>query len=119
MNRIRELRLTRGLKQSELAIVIGVNQSAIGKYEREELEPSISTLSKLATFFECSIDFIVGFSDDFGVISINNQSNTQTPEERKLLDTFRKLNTKNRLHVSTYAEIRLEEQGDGAGGRRA
>lgn len=34
-----------------------------------------------------------------------------SPEETRLLETFRKLNTKNRMHVVAYAEIRLEEQG--------
>ena len=31
-------------------------------------------------------------------------------DEQKLLDTYRKLDTVNKMHVSAYAEIRLEEQ---------
>ena len=119
MNRIRDLRLSRGLKQAELAVVVGVNQSAIGKYEREELEPSISTMKKLSNFFECSIDYLLGNSDDFGVISFENVAQELTTEERELLATFRKLDMLNRMHVSAYATVRLENQTGGAGGRRA
>lgn len=46
MNRIKELRTMQSLTQSDLAKKIGVNQSAVGKYEREELEPNITILKK-------------------------------------------------------------------------
>lgn len=114
MNRIKELRLSSDMTQYELAYRIGLNQTAIGKYERGELEPSISTLKKLSEIFECSIDYIVGHSDDFGAISIKNEKPALalSQDEQKLLETYRKLNTKNKIHVATYADIRLEEQDD-------
>lgn len=112
-NKIRELRTSLSLTQSELAAQLGLNQSAIGKYERGELEPNVDILKKLSAFFQCSIDYIVENSDDFGVISISTQKNPTsdlTSEEKHLLETFRKLSMKNRIHVSAYADIRLEEQ---------
>ena len=70
MNRIKELRISLGLTQFNLGKKIGLNQTAIGKYERGQLEPSLDTLKKLALLFECSIDYIIGFTDDFGNVTI-------------------------------------------------
>lgn len=113
MNRIKELRIEKGLTQSQLAELLGVNQTAAGKYERGELEPNFSTLIKLSQIFEVSIDFLIGHSDDLGVISISphkEKAAELSPDELHLLEVFRGLNTKNRIHVTSYAEIRLEEQ---------
>lgn len=93
MNRIKELRIQFGLTQSELAQQIGLNQTAIGKYERGELEPSIETLKKLSFIFECSIDYIIGHSDDFGAVPITqiNSTLTLTKDEQELINDYRSL----------------------------
>ncbi len=112
-NRIRELRLSFELTQSELAHKIGLNQSAIGKYERGELEPSIETLKRLSQIFECSIDYVTGNSDDLGVISIQRlEQAALMKEEQELLEAYRALNPNNKSRVFAYAKIRLEEQED-------
>lgn len=113
MNRIKELRLSLNLTQSALALMLGVNQTAVGKYERGDLEPGIQILKQLSSIFECSIDYIVSNSDDFGVINIpvkEKSADVLSTEERKLIETYRKLNAKNQMHVGVYATLRLEEQ---------
>ena len=83
--RLKELRTNKNLTQSELAEKIGCNQTAIGKYERKELEPNIETMIKLCEIFSCSIDYLIGREDDFGII----QSQTELPyREQKLLKVF-------------------------------
>ena len=113
MLRLKELRLSAELTQIELARKIGVNQTAVGKYERGELEPGIETLKKLSQIFECSIDYIVGNTDDFGNVTVKGNGPVLSPEEKKLIETYRALNVKNKMHVESYATIRLEEQDDG------
>lgn len=83
--RLKELRISKNLTQTELAKKIGCNQTAIGKYERKELEPNIETLIKLTKIFSCSIDYLIGNSDDFGIVNIENN---HTPKEQKLLKVF-------------------------------
>ena len=114
MLKIKEFRTNAGLSQAELAEIVGFNQTAIGKYERGELEPSITTLKKLADFFECSIDYLIGRSDDFGNVTVKKGDDALTAEEQAHIDVFRKLNTKNRMHVTAYAEVRLEQQESGS-----
>lgn len=106
-NNIRELRTALPLTQSELAQQLGLNQSAIGKYERGELEPSISTLKKMSLIFECSIDYIVGNADDFGNIIIKEKSPapalTLTQAEQDLLDDFRSVPRPEQAQIAEYA----------------
>ena len=113
VNRIKELRTSISLTQSELGKVIGVNQSAIGKYERGELEPNIETIQKLADFFECSTDYLLGRSDDLGVISISSQKQNAaelTPEGSELLDLFNGLEKEYRAQVLEYVRFIAERR---------
>lgn len=67
MDRLKELRLERGLSQQQLAKQIETTQSNIGRWENGTNEPTASQLIKLANYFDCSIDFLVGRVDDFGI----------------------------------------------------
>lgn len=60
MNRIRELRLEAGLKQVEFAPIIGVSQGSLSGYENDKIEPDQDTLIKIATYFDVSIDYLLG-----------------------------------------------------------
>ena len=90
MNKIKELRIENNLTQAELGQLIGVNQSAVGKYEREELEPNIDALVKISQIFGCTVDYLIGREDDFGNV-ISSPSNNLTENERKLLSAFSSL----------------------------
>ncbi|MBQ9781793.1 MAG: helix-turn-helix transcriptional regulator [Clostridia bacterium] len=89
MNRIKELRLNLGYTQKVLAEFLGCNQSAVGKYEREELEPNIDILKKLANIFKCSIDYLLGREDDFGIIK--SDVNEYTSAEKRIITIYRSL----------------------------
>lgn len=56
-------------------------------------KPNIETLLVLANFFECSIDYLIGRSDDFGNIQRPEQKEELTPGERELLEKYRGLST--------------------------
>ena len=59
MNRIKELREQKGMKQSELGLLLNVNNSAISKYESGKLQLTDDTLEKLSDIFGVSIDYIL------------------------------------------------------------
>lgn len=54
------LRKEKGLKQTEVAKAIGVGLRAYQHYEYGEREPQLSTLIKLADFYDISLDELVG-----------------------------------------------------------
>lgn len=114
MLRIKELRLLKNLTQKELAEKINSSSKNIWAYENDFATPPLDVLIRLADYFECSIDYLVSREDDFGVVKINGAGAELTSDEKSLLETFRKLNVKNRLHVAAYADVRLEEQEKGS-----
>lgn len=60
-DRIRQLRKDRGLTQEQLASIIGVERSSIGKYEgKQQITPSDEVKFKLAEFFGVSLDYLCG-----------------------------------------------------------
>ena len=109
MNRIKELRIAAGLSQAQLAKKLGFNQTGVGKYERGEIEPSISTLKKLSVIFECSIDYLVGFSDDFGNVQVHPQTDAVdalSPSEQRVIECLRKISPYNGNDwMILYAEL--------------
>ena len=60
MNRIRDLREDRDLRQSDLAELIGIDQRTISNYETGKSKPDSDALIRLADFFNVSIDYLVG-----------------------------------------------------------
>ena len=61
--RLKELRLEKGMTQKAVAEVIGCSASTYPKYEREEREPDIDALCKLADYFNVTVDYIVCRTD--------------------------------------------------------
>lgn len=63
MNRLKELRIEKGLLQSDIAKIINKSERAVGFYESGERDMNTETLSILANFFDCSIDYLLCKSD--------------------------------------------------------
>lgn len=60
MNKIRELRLSQGMKQTELADLMNVTAMTISRYERNEADPDVATICKLCDVFGCTADYLLG-----------------------------------------------------------
>lgn len=108
---LKDLRKNRNLTQFQLSQALKIGQATIAGYENGSREPHINSLIAYANFFECSVDYLLGREDDFGNITIQTEKPALLPQdEQKLLDVYRKLDTVNKMRVSSYADIRLEEQ---------
>lgn len=108
-NILKELRTEAHLTQTELSSRLNIGQATIACYENGQREPHLSILLAYADFFECSIDYLVGRTDDIGNIVINkNRSNEQSAtlknDEVELLKKYNKLNTSKRLKAQGYLE---------------
>ncbi len=62
--RLKNARETKRYKQNEAAKIIGVHNSTLAKYESGEREPDFTTLKKMATLYEVSVDWLTGSSDE-------------------------------------------------------
>ena len=63
MNRIKELRTSKGTKQAELANAIKVSQAALSGYETGKFEADVETYHQIANFFNVSLDYLLGYSN--------------------------------------------------------
>jgi transcriptional regulator with XRE-family HTH domain len=62
--RIALLRDKKGLKQDELSTKLGISRAALSHYETNRREPDYETINRIADFFNVSIDYLVGRTDD-------------------------------------------------------
>ncbi len=63
-NRLKELRQEHKVSQQELSDLLGVSTRAWRFYEAGDREPNITGLIALADYFNVSLDYLVGRSDD-------------------------------------------------------
>ena len=61
--RIKNIREKTGLKQKELAKILGILPSALSMYEQGKREPSISTIQKLSNHFNMSLSQFFMFEE--------------------------------------------------------
>lgn len=62
--RLAELRKKRKISQLKLALDLNMNQNTISRYENHEREADYETLIKLADYFDVSLDYLLGRSDE-------------------------------------------------------
>ena len=62
--RLRTLRESLSLSQSKIAPLVGVKQASVNRYENDQCSPSYETLLKYADFFDVSLDYIFGRTDN-------------------------------------------------------
>ncbi len=62
--RLKKLRRERKVPQKELAEYLGISIRGYQFYESEDNEPNVKTLIALADFYQVSIDYLVGRTDE-------------------------------------------------------
>lgn len=60
MNTIKELRLQQGLSQAQVAKKLGLTQQSYSRYEIEGVTPSAEILSKIADYYNVTVDYLLG-----------------------------------------------------------
>lgn len=59
-NKIIQLRKDKSLSREDLALQVGTSSAIIGRYERNEITPSVEVAAKIAEALEVSLDYLVG-----------------------------------------------------------
>ncbi len=62
--RLKELRIEKGLTQTQLAKELRVNQRTISNWEVGERQPDLDTLEVIAKYFNVSYDYLLGLTDE-------------------------------------------------------
>lgn len=66
--KLRECREAKKLSQNELAKLIEAHHSIIGKYERDEVKPSIDVVKKIANILDTTVGYLLGESQNSQVL---------------------------------------------------
>lgn len=108
MNRIKNLREEKDIKQEQLSKILNVQRSNISKYETGKILLREDQIINLCNFFNVSADYLLGLS------SIKNSTNT----EKEILDLlgidkqkYANLSLKSKEQIKKFIEF-VEEQED-------
>ena len=58
--KLRELRTELNLNMKQASEKLGISYTTYVGYEKNEREPNSETLIKLADFYKCSVDYLIG-----------------------------------------------------------
>lgn len=103
--RIRKLRESRNMTQTELSEILGMKTyTTVSKWEKNENFPKGKDLKKLAEIFNVTSDYLLGLSDtELGKIT--------TPKNHpEILTIYNQLEEPKQEKVLDYAKEQLEEQ---------
>ena len=96
--RLLEVRKDKKMSQEELAKSVNVHGAVIGRYERDEVKPSIEMAAKIADALEVSLDYLVG----------NTDSALDKSIIKRVLD-IQKLNLQDRSHVFALLDAFIKQ----------
>ena len=107
MKNLKELRKQHNLSQQKLADILHVSQQSVYKYENDITSPDIETLTRMADYFDTSIDYLVEYTDIPHRIEPVRET-MLNEDEIELVEYYRKLTPvqKKLVHAVTKEYVR-------------
>lgn len=112
VNRIRELRLSKGLSQRELGNAIGTAQQTISRLEVGNYSPPIDLIINLAEYFEVSIDYLLGFSAYKYSFECRQELDMHIVENYEIIKKYERLGNVNKKTVQIILDRLVETEFD-------
>lgn len=91
--KLRRARKNKGLKQLEVAKIIGIDDTTLSKYENDKSEPDNETLQKLIDLYSVSADYL--FND-----KREETKNDLNEAMKELVEEYNKLSPENKIFVT-------------------
>ncbi|MCI8629733.1 MAG: helix-turn-helix transcriptional regulator [Firmicutes bacterium] len=63
-NKLKELRTSKNISQKQIASQLDIADRQYRRYENEEQQPTLPIIIKLANYFDISLDYLVGRTDN-------------------------------------------------------
>lgn len=104
--RLKDLKEDSDITQQAVADIIGMSLKQYARYERGEADIPLQAAIKLAKYYNVSLDYIAGISNDKRGLTKSNLPNTET----KLLNTFRMLSEEGKSRILERLDVLIEEQ---------
>lgn len=84
--RLAIVRKRRKMSQADVGKIININGDAYGRYERDEVKPTIEMANKIANALKISLDFLVGNTD----LELDTETLKRVEDISKLSDDNKK-----------------------------
>lgn len=97
---LKNLRISHGLTQEELAKRINLSKANVSKYEADLVEPNLGTLALIANVFSVSTNFLLGIQEKAAP-----GEQLLTEKQNKILELVEGLTDREREELIRYAEF--------------
>ncbi len=99
MDNLKHIREKMNITQTKLSVELEVSQELISHYETGKSKPNIETLIKLADYFNCSTDYLLGRTNNPATIKELNKTDI---EINNIIDKYNYLSTENKKQFNNY-----------------
>lgn len=93
-SRLRYLRQSKELNQTQLGEKLGVKKQSVSNWENGNIVPSIDMLIKIADYFHVSTDYLLGrdnpASDGLALMDVTGLTQVQVEHIRRIVDDLRR-----------------------------
>lgn len=103
-NRLKTLRVNKGLKQKDIAQILNITSSAYGFYEQGKRTPTLDVLITLSKYYKISLDWLITGSNNFGNNIVISDTN-----EKYFIEKYRKLTDSDKTKITGMVELKLIE----------
>ena len=107
-NRIKLALKSKNIKMKQMTVDLNIGINAISEFSKGKQLSCIS-LARIADYLNCSVDYLLGRTDDPG-LSAPGGTEAQTKQEEELLLKFRQLNQNGKEYLLTTAELAFANQ---------
>lgn len=104
--RLKQLRTEKKLTQTDLANILNVKPTAISNYESGRNEPSYEKLEILSNYFNISLDYLLGLSDETFPIS----GNIVDRDTFEFSNMYHQLDKHNKIEVRNFTQWLIYKQ---------
>ncbi|MCX4286700.1 MAG: helix-turn-helix transcriptional regulator [Clostridia bacterium] len=101
MLKLQEIREEKNILQKELAEKLQKTRACISSWETNKTEPDLQSLIGLADILEVTTDYLLGRTNDVGLIEVHNQL---TQDQQELLSLYNRMSFQDKNQLIGFAK---------------
>lgn len=101
------LRESKQKSQQEVCKALNIEQSTLANYENGKRIPRIEILIKIAEYYQCSVDYLLGLDNSAETIDMNKKLNCRqlSPDEESLLQAFNRCSKDCQQYIIAKSQV--------------
>jgi transcriptional regulator with XRE-family HTH domain len=111
--KLKQLRIDKSLTQSELADKLNLSKANISKYESDDIEPNLQTLTSISKLFNVSIDYLLKNSSDVQEESLSLDEELQQllndPDTLVAFKDFKNLSDSDKQEIINFIKFKKQQ----------